>query len=379
MTALRDLGGRPFARSGRMANGVRAVWVYPLVSVVVWLVALMLFLYFFAAGRILLLGLLAAGIVAATLKPIADRVPGPRWVGALLAGLGFIVLTVGLVALLSWRLTGAVEQQIAQWPELREQLNGLLARWSGRFGLEQPVTVQTLVQEISGFVSGTTLQQVGTRAAGIVSAVGLGLAFAFVGSIYLLAEPAERLLRPVERLLPARRHAALRGAVADLEPRLRWWFLGTLASMLIVGAASWIGYTIAGVRFALPLALLAAAFEIVPTIGPLIAFAVAALVAATQSATQVVAELVVYAIVQLLESYVILPLIMERAVRIPPIVTLATVILWGNVFGPAGLLLALPLDLLVWTVLDRFVAGTERAADVRAATTVPRGRMAREA
>ncbi|MBI2206510.1 MAG: AI-2E family transporter [Candidatus Rokubacteria bacterium] len=362
-----------------MANGVRAVWVYPLVSVVVWLVALMLFLYFFAAGRILLLGLLAAGIVAATLKPIADRVPGPRWVGALLAGLGFIVLTVGLVALLSWRLTGAVEQQIAQWPELREQLNGLLARWSGRFGLEQPVTVQTLVQEISGFVSGTTLQQVGTRAAGIVSAVGLGLAFAFVGSIYLLAEPAERLLRPVERLLPARRHAALRGAVADLEPRLRWWFLGTLASMLIVGAASWIGYTIAGVRFALPLALLAAAFEIVPTIGPLIAFAVAALVAATQSATQVVAELVVYAIVQLLESYVILPLIMERAVRIPPIVTLATVILWGNVFGPAGLLLALPLDLLVWTVLDRFVAGTERAADVRAATTVPRGRMAREA
>lgn len=337
----------------------RAVWIYPLATVAVWLVALYLFLHFFSAGRILLLGLLAASIVAATLKPVADRVPGPRWVGAIVAGLSLIVLAATLAALLSWRLASAIEEQVAQWPEIREQLNAVLARWGSRFGLGDPVTVQTLVQEISGLLSGTTIQEFGSRAAGIISTLGLGLAFAFIGSIYLLAEPADRLLRPLGRIVPPHRHAALVGAITDLEPRLRWWCLGTLSSMLIVGVASWIGYSVVGLRFAAPLALLAAAFEIVPTIGPLFAFGLATLVAVTQGPRQLAGAVVVYAIVQLLESYVVLPLVMDRAVRIPPIVTLATVILWGNVFGPAGLLFALPLDLVAWTILDRFVARGE--------------------
>jgi hypothetical protein len=95
----------------------------------------------------------------------------------------------------------------------------------------------------------------------------------------LLAELADHLLRPLERIVPPHRHAALVGAIADLEPRLCWWCLGTLASMLIVGGASWIGYAVVGLHFALPLALLAAAFEAVPTIDPLFAFGLAALVA----------------------------------------------------------------------------------------------------
>lgn len=333
-----------------------AVRVYPLVGVAVAIVALWLFLHFFSAGTILLLGLLAAGTVAAALKPVAERIPGPPWVGALAAGAGFMLLSAGILVLLSWLLADAIKSQVAEWPQLRDQLNGILGRWSERFGLSEPVTVRTLAADITRFLAGGNVDQLLSQATTAVTSVGIGLAFAFIGSIYLLTERSERLLRPVERLVPARRQPALQRAVDALEPRLRWWFVGTIGSMILVGLASWAGYALVGLRFALPLALLAGALEIVPTIGPLLTFALAALVAATQGTTQLIGVVVVYAVVQLLESYLILPLVMERAVRIPPIVTLATVILWGNVFGPAGLLLALPLDLLAWTVLETFVA-----------------------
>jgi len=38
---------------------------------------------------------------------------------------------------------------------------------------------------------------------------------------------------------------------------------------------------------------------------------------------------------------------MRQAVRLPPLVTLFTAVLWSRLFGFLGLLLALPLNLLI--------------------------------
>ena len=62
-----------------------------------------------------------------------------------------------------------------------------------------------------------------------------------------------------------------------------------------------------------------------------------------------------YGGIQLIESWVLLPLMMKRAVRIPPLVTLFMIVLWARLFGVPGLILAIPIDLTRWTFLDRFV------------------------
>ena len=53
--------------------------------------------------------------------------------------------------------------------------------------------------------------------------------------------------------------------------------------------------------------------------------------------------LVVYGVIQALEAYIILPLIMRGAVNMHPAITLFTVVLWGKIFGVPGLILAIPL------------------------------------
>lgn len=109
------------------------------------------------------------------------------------------------------------------------------------------------------------------------------------------------------------------------------------------------------------MAILAGISELVPTIGPLLAFAVALAVAATQGATRVLWLGGLHVFVHILESYILIPLVYKEAVRVPPIVTLFTVVLWGEIFGIGGLLLAIPINLFLWTMAEHFIAedGTE--------------------
>jgi hypothetical protein len=81
---------------------------------------------------------------------------------------------------------------------------------------------------------------------------------------------------------------------------------------------------------------------------------VAVLFAATQSGSIVVGVLCVYTIIQSIEAYLILPMIMRGAVRVHPAVTLFTVVLWGKIFGVPGLMLAIPINLTIGTAVQQF-------------------------
>ncbi|MDB5293700.1 MAG: hypothetical protein JWL69_4941 [Phycisphaerales bacterium] len=344
------------------------IWAKPLAAVFVWGVGIGLLLYFFGSVKMVLLDFLAACAVAAMLRPIVDRMPGPQWLRGAVVGLGFIILVAAVLAALGWLLSKPVERQMQQWPQLRQHLDSLLESISRRIGVPR-LTVGTLIHRFAAFAAGGAWGEGGAPSAGVagaatrvisgtaefVSDLGITLALVFVGSLYLLIEPRGRLAEPLIQMLPMPRRADLAGFFADMEPRLRWWLIGVLFSMATIGILSWLGYWIVGLQFALPLAIFAGLAEIAPNIGALTATLVAALVAATQSTNVLLGVLVVHSITLAIESHVIAPLIMRRAVNIPPVVTIFSVIFWSEVLGFGGLLLAIPLDLVIWTALDRFV------------------------
>jgi predicted PurR-regulated permease PerM len=167
-----------------------------------------------------------------------------------------------------------------------------------------------------------------------------------------MASPRDVLLEPLLRLTPPRHRTNFRDMLDTLGSRLRWWMIGTLGGMTVVFVASNLGYTIAGLKFAFPLALLAGIGEIVPTVGPAMAAIVAMLFAASQSGSAVVGVVLTYASIQTLEAYVILPMIMRRAVKVHPAVTLFSVVFWAKVFGIPGLMLAIPINLAIGSAIE---------------------------
>jgi predicted PurR-regulated permease PerM len=271
-----------------------------------------------------------------------------------------------VLAGIGWLLSGPIKREVQNWPQTQQPINEHLGTWSGRLKLQEPLTTDRLVRNATSYLgNGDTAANM----ADVALKVLISLAFIFIGSVYFLADRHDRLINPILPLLPKARRSQLCDAVEDLGPKLRWWLIGLMVSMALVGVVSGIGYTIAGLKFALPLAGLSAVAEIVPVIGPLIAFLVALLFASTQGATQIVGAVVVWGVVQTLESYVILPLVMKRAVKMPAIVTLFTVIFWSEVFGPAGLFLAVPINLVIWSLVDHMLIRPRKAAETHAGAT----------
>ncbi|NLW87347.1 MAG: AI-2E family transporter [Planctomycetes bacterium] len=347
-----DKSEHPGSINGRNAPAVR---VYPLLGIFVWSVVLLIFFRLFNQLRPVLLGFLAAAAVASVLRPVVGILPTRHSLSGAIVGLSFLLVVAGILALLTWLLVAPVRNQMQQWPALAESLDNLLRNISDRFGLSPPVTIETIGEQIAGIFTSNGLGEIFAQTTDIVTSIGIGLVFVFLGTLYMLVENPGTLVSPVLRLLPSRFTPNAKAALADLGPRLRWWVLGTLVSMTLVGVANYIGYVIIGLQFALPLAIFGGLAEVVPIIGPLLSFLLALMVAATMDLTQIVGVVIVYLIIQILEGYVILPLVMKRAVHIPPVVTLFTIVLWGKVFGFIGVLLALPINLFLWTLLDRFV------------------------
>jgi predicted PurR-regulated permease PerM len=325
-----------------------------IVTVLGWALAAAIAIYFFAAVKFLLLGVLAASAMAALLRPWAQRIPGPRGFAAVVVAIGAVLVAVAIIFCIGWFLADPIHNELANWPQSKQQLNDQIQIWSTRLGVDQPPNVDRVLAQTVNWVAGQGTGFVSGTAAVLVDMV-IALAFVFIGSMYILAERPGSLSEQAIRILSPKNQKAMRAALSDLEPRLRGWLRGTLIGMLIVGLAAGIGYKIVGLSIAIQLALFSGAVEIVPTVGPITAFIVAVLFAAVQGKSQVAGVIVVYLVVQSLESYVILPLIMRRAVNVPPIVTLFTVVLWGKVFGVAGLLLAIPIDLTIWSLVTHFM------------------------
>jgi predicted PurR-regulated permease PerM len=297
---------------------------------------------------------LAAAIVATTLAPLMRFIPGPRGVAAGVLGLSLIATAATLVLALSWPLARPIHAAFDKWSQTEPTVDAYLKEKSARFGMT--LTVSDLFKTVGNFLAGSGGQQLFSRSADVTLSILLWLVFIFIGSIFLLAEPADSLIHPISLLVPAKHRSEFRLMLLELGPRFRRWVLATLLSMSIVFTASLIGYSVIGLTLAVPLALLAALCEIVPTVGPAVAAVVAGLFAAATSGGGAVAGVaIVYGIIQSVEAYVILPMIMRGAVKIHPAVTLFSVVLWGKVFGVPGLMLAIPINLTLWAAAQRFV------------------------
>ncbi|MDH7475992.1 MAG: AI-2E family transporter [Microgenomates group bacterium] len=138
---------------------------------------------------------------------------------------------------------------------------------------------------------------------------------------------------------------------ASVERRLGAWFWGEIFLMFIVGFLTFIGLSLIGIKYALPLAFIAGLLEIVPNLGPTISTIPSFLVALNQSFFLSISVIALYFLIQQVENNIIVPQVMKKAVGLNPIITLTALIIGGKIGGIVGVLLAVPITLFIETVL----------------------------
>ena len=148
--------------------------------------------------------------------------------------------------------------------------------------------------------------------------------------------------------------------IVAIERKLGAWVIGQLALAVIVGVITYIGLTLLGVEFALSLSIIAGIFEIVPIIGPIISAIPAVLVALTMSPMMALLVAGLFFVVQQLENNIFVPIVMRRAVGIPPIVTILALTIGGKLAGVAGIMLAVPLVVAMQVIFQSLVIENEK-------------------
>lgn len=138
------------------------------------------------------------------------------------------------------------------------------------------------------------------------------------------------------------------------EVKLSRWFLGQILISSAVGVTVWLSMLAIGVPFAGVLGIIAAVLEIIPLIGPILASVPAILFGLSESLEFGLIVTAVYIVISQLESQVLSPLLMGRAVHLHPIIVLTSFLVGSLLYGIIGGLLAVPMALLISAGVDSF-------------------------
>lgn len=311
-----------------------------LTSGIVAAVTLLILLLWYAVQVLLLMfvGILLAIIIRAAAEPFMRYLRLPDVAAVLLV----MVIAAGLLGLIGWWSAPVVaEQSRAMAERIPSAINSLATRLQataiGDWLMEEEVDAESLREPAAAVL---------TRMSGMLytaAEVMAGVIIILFVAIYAAATPtiyATGLLR----LSPKSYRPRLRDVMAGIGYTLRWWLLGQLVSMTIVGIMTGLGLWLLGVPLPVPLAMLAFALEFVPNFGPIAAAVPAILLAlAGEDPSKTVYVVLLYIGVQQSEGLLLTPLIQRRAVRLPPVLTIMGQLLMGLLAGPIGLVLATPL------------------------------------
>ena len=323
------------------------------------ILTLLFLLFVYKIAEILLL-LFIAVLFSLYLSSITDalqrRFRIPRQVGLLIA----LAVTGLAVTAIGWMLLPAL---LSQTDALLETLPVQFAKWEVQLralAQRQPLFAEILPELGEGE---TYVGQMAGQITGYFANFelylfsGIGFAIHFVSvlvmGIYMTLRPGlyrEGLIT----LFPPMHRELVRDILDDLNRTLRAWIVGQLLAMLTMWLFTYIGFFFLDVPYALAFSVFTGAAAIVPFFGTIVSTLLPAIVVIGSGG--VIAALLVLlwgVVVHLFEANVVAPMIMERQVSLPPVLTLLSVLIMGHLLHFVGLLVAVPVLATVIVIVRR--------------------------
>jgi len=305
---------------------------------IIFTVLFLVFLKFLWIVRDLLFSLLIAFIIMSAARPAVlylEKKKIPRSVSAVVLFILFLVFIVYI-------LMGTINPIVYETSQLIKSL---------------PIILYQINPSLAGELNFNSLSQyipnLTNQASKIAGAVFSNIIFLFSTLFFgLYFSIEENLIKKLlMRFFDEKKAERVALIFEKVEKRLSAWFWGELVLMLVVGILTFIGLNLIGLKYTIPLAIIAGLLEVVPNLGPIISTVPAILVALTQNYFLTPVVIALYFIIQQLENNLIVPWVMKKAVNINPILTLVALMVGGKIGGILGVLLAIPITLFIETVL----------------------------
>lgn len=164
--------------------------------------------------------------------------------------------------------------------------------------------------------------------------------------LFYLLRDWHGLVERVAKLLPRRWYAKTSSIAGEIDLVLAEFLRGQLSVMLLMSAFYAAGLWLTGLELAIPIGLVAGLLGFVPYLGITTGIVLATLAAALQfsSIGQLIPVFVVFGAGQALEGMLLTPLLVGDRIGLHPVVVIFSLLAGGQLFGFAGILLALPVS-----------------------------------
>lgn len=264
--------------------------------------------------------------------------------------LGILIVSLGFISILVILIFAIVGPTYDQAEELTKNfdtyIQNIISKYQleNRLGNERLLDIQNLaLEEIRKFgkkifENPEGILSLGRNIFGFFLSVVMVLSLTF----YQLAKPGKVKNVIVSFFIEKEKVQEIMNKV---ETKLGFWLRGQLFLMLIMSIVAFLGFTIIGIDFALPLAILVGVTDVVPIIGPLVGFLPSIIVAlALGDPWQAIAVVVFLLLLQQVEANFFVPKIMEKSVGVDPIIVIVALIIGSELLGILGAVLAVPIS-----------------------------------
>jgi len=284
----------------------------------------------------------------------------PRWISIGITLISIVLISSLSIIIIIPQFTSEFQELINQIPSAISKLWELLINTYFNFAeliykdnIPDLADRSILINKLNIFPDGGTLANGVTdsitKLINLAGNVGIGIIqFIFIISVALMITLQPNSYREVAILLvPSFYRRRARTILLKCGNALSNWMTGVVLSSICVAILVSIGLYLLGIKLVIANALIAGVLNIIPNVGPTISTIFPLSVALLETPWKSLAVLGLYILIQNIESYIITPSIMHKQVKLLPGLTITAQFIFTILFGPLGLLLAIPMAVVI--------------------------------
>lgn len=223
-----------------------------------------------------------------------------------------------------------------------------------------PNVTQFVVSSVTDWVNNAdniTALTNGVLQAGVATASGVfGGIIVLILVIYFVSSLAS-MKRGIYQLVPASKRATFIDLAEQISQAVGRYVSGQVVLALVNGVLSIIFLSVIGVKYAALLAFIAFLGSLIPLVGTITASVVIVLstLLFTGIDWHVIVVAIYYLVYMQVESYVLNPRIMARAVKVPGVIVVIAALVGGTLLGVLGALIAIPVAASILLIVNQVI------------------------
>jgi len=291
-----------------------------------------------------------AGLLAMLFLPISLWLESkniPKGISILICLIGFLIIIIGIVWLISWQVTDLTSEASDIEGKLQKMITQVKEYIQSHFGISKKQQEEIITEQAKS--NSNTFSNMGSYLMGFVVDFILMLVYIFLFMFY-----RDRIKRFVLRIVSSQQKKNAETIIHDVEKVSQQYITGLGLMIACLWVMYSIGFSIVGVKYAVLFAIICGLLEIVPFIGNLTGNLLAVLMVIIQGGGigMVVGVVITYLIVQFLQTYLLEPLVVGAEVNINPLFTIIVLVVGELIWGIPGMVLAIPLLGIIKIICD---------------------------